>query len=190
MKKILLLGTIIIIALVIYFFYGYNREFTDLNLDVPTIKVHSESIVDGKLLGVTAADKKINKPYGQNKSPALQWEPVSGAGYYAVIIFDETANWLHFFETNITGTMIEEGQYVDKKSYVGPYPPKSSGEHTYRIEVFAIKNQPNGSIGKIDSRESYSGIVKHLNQVGGNSDNILARGYVKGTYNNDQENED
>lgn len=184
MKKILVLVTIIIIALVIYFFYGYNREFTDLNLDVPTIKVHSQSVVDGKLSGVTAADKSINKPHGENKSPALRWEPVSGAEYYAVIIFDETANWLHFFETNITDTMIEEGQYVDKKSYVGPYPPKSSGEHTYRIEVFAIKEQPADPIGKIDSRESYRGIINHLNQVGGNSDNILARGYIKGTYGN------
>jgi phosphatidylethanolamine-binding protein (PEBP) family uncharacterized protein len=184
MKKILLLASLIIIVMVIYFLFAYNGDFEDLNLDVPVIEVHSKSIEDGKLLGVTAADKKINKPHGQNTSPAVSWQPVNGAMYYAVVIFDETANWLHFFQTDITGTMIEEGQYFDKKSYIGPYPPKSSGDHTYRIEVFAIKSQPKDSIGKIDSRTSYRGLIKHLNQVGGNSDNILARGYIKGTYGN------
>ncbi|MBN2862218.1 MAG: hypothetical protein JXN62_03585, partial [Bacteroidales bacterium] len=58
------------------------------------------------------------------------------------------------------------------------------GVHTYRIEVFAIKEQPTDSIAKINTRKSYINIVNHLNQVGGNSDNIIARGYITGTYQN------
>ena len=161
-----------------------SGEFTDVKLNVPNIKVTSTSIVEGKLLTITSANKKSNIQPGENKSPEVSWEMVEDANYYAVIMFDESANWLHFFETDITTTKIEEGKYTDVKTYIGPYPPKSSGVHTYRIEVFAIKEQPTDPIGKIDSKESYNSIVNHLNQVGGNSDNILARGYITGTYEN------
>ncbi len=184
MKKILIQTVTMITCLLLITGCGLRSEFTDASLDVPAIEVTSTSIVEGKLLTTTAADKKSNNPLGENKSPAVSWESVEDANYYAVIMFDESANWLHFFETDITTTKIEEGKYSDSKTYIGPYPPQSAGEHTYRIEVFAIKNQPNYPIGELDSRESYSGIVNHLNQVGGNSDNILARGYILGTYKN------
>ena len=163
---------------------GVNGPFTDTNLKVPTLTITSSSIVKGKLLTVTAADKKPNAPLGENQSPALSWESVEGANYYAVIMFDETANWLHFLVTDITDTQIEQGKYSGAKVYIGPYPPKSTGVHTYRVEVFAIKEKPNNAIGEVDSKGSYSGIVNNLNQVGGHSDNILARGYITGTYQN------
>jgi hypothetical protein len=184
MKKLLILISTILIALLLITGCGLSGEFTDINLDVPTITVNSTSIVEGKLLTASAAGKKSNDPIGKNKSPAVNWESVKDANYYAVIMFDESTNWLHFFVTDITTTEIEEGKYTNTKNYIGAYPPKSSGVHTYRIEVFAIKKEPNAPIGQIDSRESYSGIVNHLNQVGDNSDNILARGYIKGTYQN------
>lgn len=60
-----------------------------------------------------------------------------------------------------------------------PYPPKSAGTHTYRLSVFAIKELPKDTIGKIDGKNSYAKLVNHLNQVGGNVDNILACGYVE-----------
>jgi phosphatidylethanolamine-binding protein (PEBP) family uncharacterized protein len=184
MKKLLVLTTIILTNLLLTTGCGLSGEFSDTTLNVPEITVTSKSIVEGELLTTTAANKKSNNPSGENKSPQVSWELVEDANYYAVIMFDESANWLHFFETDITTTKIEEGRYTDEKTYIGPYPPKSSGVHTYRIEVFAIKNQPTDPIGKVDSKESYKSIVNHLNQVGGNSDNILARGYITGTYEN------
>lgn len=184
MKKILLL-TITALSLVLIFTgCGIGRTFTDASLNVPIITVTSSSIVDGKLLTATAAAKNSNDPLGENQSPALSWESIDDANYYAVIMFDESANWLHFFVTDIKTTEIEQSKYTDTKTYIGPYPPKSSGVHTYRIEVFAIKQQPNYPIGKLDTSDSYSYIVNHLNQVGGHSDNILARGYITGTYQN------
>jgi len=183
-KKLLVLPIIILTSLFLITGCELSGEFTDAKLNVPNIKVTSTSIVEGKLLTITSANKKSNIRRGENKSPEASWESIEDANYYAVIMFDESANWLHFFETDITTTKIDEGKYMDAKKYIGPYPPKSSGEHTYRIEVFAIKKQPKDPIGEIDSRESYSSIVNHLNQVGGNSDNIIARGYIKGTYEN------
>lgn len=190
MKKVLVLITIMLTSLLLIIGCELSGEFTDADLNVPNIKVTSTSIVEGKLLTITSANKKSNNPRGENKSPAASWESVEDANYYAVIMFDESANWLHFFKTNITTTKIEEGEFSDLRNYIGPYPPKTSGAHVYRIEVFAIKKQPTDSIGTIDSKESYSNIVNHLNQVGGNSDNILARGYITGTYENETGKED
>lgn len=107
---------------------------------------------------------------------------MEGANYYAVMMFDVDANWLHFMVTDVTGTELEQGAYTATDTYVGPYPPKSAGTHTYRIAVFAIQKQPNDTIAKPDSRQSYAELVNHLNQVGGSSDNIIAYGYVEGTY--------
>ncbi len=183
-KKLLILTATTLTGLFLITGCGLSGEFKDASLDVPKITVTSTSIVEGKLLSSTAADKKSNNPLGKNQSPDVSWESVGDANYYAVIMFDESANWLHFFVTDITATEIKQGKYTDTKTYIGPYPPKSTGEHTYRIEVFAIKEQPNDIIGKLDGKNSYSGIVNHLNQVGGNSDNILARGHITGTYQN------
>lgn len=84
-------------------------KFTDAKLEVPSIKVTSTSVTnEGKLLTSSASAQRKN-PLGENKSPAVKWDAVEGANYYA-------------------------------------------------------------------------GIVNHLNQVGGKSDNIVAYGYVEGTY--------
>lgn len=157
-------------------------KFTEPMLDVPSIKVDSTSVTnEGKLLTLTAAAER-NNPQGENQSPAVSWKAVEGANYYAVMMFDVDANWLHFFVTDITDTELPQGAYTDTHTYIGAYPPKSSGTHTYRIAVFAIKEQPNDTIGKLDGQNSYAGLVTHLNQVGNKSDNIIAYGYVEGTY--------
>lgn len=158
--------------------------FTDANLDVPIIKVTSTSIEDGQLSTITVADRTPNNPLGDNQSPAVSWDAVEDANYYAVCMFDEDANWLHFFVMDIQTTSIEQGKYSSPNVYVGPYPPKNGLPHHYRIEVFAIKEQPNDFIGKLDGKNSYENIVNHLNQVGGKSDNIIARGHVTATYKN------
>lgn len=176
---------IAIISLVGCAVYG---EFKDAELDVPTIVVESDSIKDGNLITAISASKAPNNPIGENQSPQLSWESVSGANYYAICMFDETANWLHFFVTDIKETSIRQGQFTAEDTYIGPYPPKSDSAHKYRIEVFAIKEMPKSFIGNFDGKNSYEEIINHLNQVGGNSDNILARGYISGTYKHGTEN--
>lgn len=184
MKKLLILTTLIMAVLLLITGCASSGNITAAKPEVLTITVTSTSIVDGKLLTTTAADKKPNHPLGGNQSPAVSWDAVENANYYAVIMFDESADWLHFLVTDITTTSIEEGKYTNTETYIGPYPPNSSGVHTYRIEVFAIKNQPSNPIGKLDSSETYRDIVNKLNRVGGNSSNILARGHIIGTYQN------
>src|SRR5690554_3994097 len=111
MKKILSLTTLLISILLIS---GCSLvEFKDADLDVPTISVSSSSIVDEKFSSTIAADKKSNDPIGENHSPALSWEAVKDANYYAVIMFDETANWLHLFVTDIIDTQLSEGTYTN-----------------------------------------------------------------------------
>lgn len=180
MKKVLKISVVAIMLLSVL--TGCGGEFTEAALEVPSITVTSASVTDeGKLLTATAAVER-NNPQGENQSPAVNWETVEGANYYAVMFFDTNANWLHLFVTDITDTELPQGAYADTNTYVGAYPPKSKGTHTYRISVFAIKEQPNDTIGKLDGQNSYAGLVNHLNQVGNNSDNILAYGYMEGTY--------
>ena len=190
MKKTFILGVMLLSSMLFFTGCGSSGTFTDAELGAPTITVTSTSIVEGKLVTAVAADSERNNPRGENQSPALSWEAVDGANYYAVCMFDESANWLHFLATDIAITDLEQGAYTDVNTYVGPYPPKGSGAHIYRIEVFAIKKQPNSPIAQIDKKIAYSDLVNHLNQVGENSDNIIARGYVTGTYENGDNNMD
>lgn len=158
-----------------------RSEFSDLSLDVPNIDVTSASIdVNGRLDTATTADKKQNDPRGSNQSPQTSWASVEGAACYAVVMFDESANWLHWIQTNITDQSLEQGAYTLTSDYVGPYPPKGSGDHRYRIEVFALEQAPTVSVGKLDKSNSYADVVRTLDENGG----ILARGYVVGSYSN------
>ena len=117
-----------------------HREFEDSTLDVPQIAVSSDSIDEaGNLLAETAADKSPNNPLGSNESPQLTWDAVDGAAYYAVCMFDEDANWLHWLVLDLEETGLEQGAFTSPGEYVGPYPPANSGQHHYRIEVFALK---------------------------------------------------
>ena len=161
---------VVITVMLLFVLIGCSDDkFTDVKLEVPSIKVTSTSVTnEGKLL-TSSASAQRNNPLGENKSPAVKWDAVEGANYYAVMMFDVNANWLHLFVTDITDTEVSQGTYTDSDIYIGPYPPKSSGIHTYRIAVFAIKEQPKDTIGKLDGKNSYEGIVNHLNQVGGKS---------------------
>lgn len=151
------------------------------SLNVPNIKVTSASInKDGKLLTQTAA----TNAKGGNKSPQVSWDAVSGAACYAVCMFDTDADWLHWFVAGIQKTSLELGEYTNKNQYVGPYPPLGTGAHHYQIEVFALKQAPEGQIGIMDSTNLYSNIVKKLDEAGGKPGNILAIGSVVGTYEN------
>jgi phosphatidylethanolamine-binding protein (PEBP) family uncharacterized protein len=160
-------------------------KFEDVALDVSHITVSSDSIDEtGKLPIETAADKKPNNPLGGNQSPSLTWAAVDGAAYYAVCMFDESANWLHWLVLDTDKTELTQGEYASHAEYVGPYPPKNSGQHNYRIEVFALKQATDNLILKTDARHSYSDIVRYLNKSGNGENNIVARGYIIGIYEN------
>lgn len=181
MKKVCILCVVLLMTVLT----SCQSKFVDADLNVPKITVTSTSInSDGRLLTESAADKSPNSPLGSNKSPQLSWDAVEGASCYAVCMFDEDANWLHWLVTDIQKTSLQAGEYTAKNQYVGPYPPKIVGRHHYRIEVFALKQEPDKVSGKMDSSESYKTIVDSLNVVGGRTDNILARGNIIGTYAN------
>ncbi len=150
----------------------------------PSITVTSESInADGRLLTVCAADRSPNKPKGENQSPQVTFTPVEGATNYVVLMFDTDANWLHMALWELTELSIAQGQYADKKIYVGPYPP-GGGDHHYRIEVFALASTPDKTVGKMNASNNYEKIIKALDTAGGQPGNILLRGEITGLYKN------
>lgn len=110
----------------------------------------------------------------------MSWSEVEGAGCYMVVMFDEDANWLHWFVGELTQTELEQGAY--NNAYVGPYPPNMVGRHNYCIEVFALRQAPDAVVAKMDARNAYPDIVGSFDTAGGSTGNILARGYVVGTY--------
>lgn len=154
-------------------------------IETMKITVTSSSIdQSGKLSIETAANNDSNNPPGENKSPQVGWNAVDGAAGYVVCMYDDDAGWMHWFVSDIKTTSLNLGAYTDKKHYVGPYPPRGSGKHHYRIEVFALKQLPTESLADVDTSVNYDKLANKLNQVNGNNNNILARGYLIGTYEN------
>lgn len=146
------------------------------------IKVESHSINREGRLGVQMAAKKKNNPKGENLSPALNFEPVEGASCYAIYMIDKTAhNWLHWRVTVMEAKSLEEGTFKDVKEYIGPYPPKGK-DHSYQIEVYALKELPSQTIGKMDASNSYVKMVKALDETNGSTGNILGYGTIMGYY--------
>lgn len=158
--------------------------------DVAKINVTSTSITaEGKLLTITANKHKQNNPNGKNKSPQLTWNQVEGAKFYAVVMYDTDANWLHWYKSGIKAkkgeTMsLKQGAFSKKGVYVGPYPPSGTGTHHYRIEVFALAKKPASFKVKMNSNVTrYDQIVAGLDKAKGMpSGNILGRGTLVGTY--------
>ena len=162
-----------------------NADSKNTALDVPSITVASASLNEnGRLMTATVANKNINDPVGENESPQLTWDAVKDATCYAVCMFDEDANWLHWLVIGLEQTELEQGAYTDPADYIGPYPPKNSGWHHYRIEVFALKQSPDAFTMKIDAKQAYADIIAKLNKSSGGGNNILARGHVVGTHRN------
>lgn len=164
---------------------GNTTAFEDKKLDVPTIELISSSVnEDGKLLTVCAADNGHTNPAGQNQSPGLQWDTVEDAGSYVVVMFDEDANWLHWLTSDVLETVLEQGAFMQSSTYIGPYPPKSTGRHHYRIEVFAVRGTPDDLVAKMNATNNYADIVSSIDVSSGEPGNILARGHIECTYEN------
>ena len=158
---------------------GYSSSTEDM-----VITVSSDSINDaGNLVAEVLLDSSINILKGYNESPHVVWEPVEGAAYYAVCMFDINASWLHWLALNVEGTELLQGEYTSRDDYVGPYPPRDSGLHNYRIEVFALREAVDGVV-KLNSKHAYGEIEKLLDTTPKVDGNIIARGNIVGKHKN------
>ena len=123
-----------------------------------SMNVTSESLVSGRW-----SDAISNLPGGKNLSPQLSFSPV---------------------------TEYAEGRKTDSEesSYIGPYPPKGSGEHVYTVYVFALNEDPDsGYPSEFDAPfiPAEELLQKHLDISGGKPGNVLEYGYLSGTFSND-----
>ena len=144
---------------------------------LPAFTVTSENLHDG--VWDTIITKTKN---GENRSPQLAWEPVSGAAGYVIMMADTTAgNWLHWKSNGVTETALPEG-WASAEDYVGPYPP--SGTHSYEVFIFAVREIPAELAGKFDAANAdASPVLESVNRAAdGSAGNILALGRLAGTY--------
>lgn len=124
---------------------------------------------NGKLKTACAA----TRAGGKNQTPAVSWEAVPSANYYAVYMLDSSANYWCHWKALVKTTSLKQGENPGK--YVGPYPP--SGTHNYRIYVFALKSNPGNLPGSFDAKNSLSTITNGLSKG-----TILAQGYTTAKY--------
>ena len=128
-----------------------------------------------------------NLDNGKNLSPQISFVPVNGVESYCIFMIDEsTGNWIHWSAFHITETELEEGasDHLSESAYVGPYPPKGSGDHKYTVYVFAMKDDPDTGYPDqfdepfVDADKLYQ---DHLNKDG----NVLGYGYIEGMFSSD-----
>lgn len=149
---------------------GFEAEYESFT-------VSSEDLHDGVWDSVIT-----NTDNGSNVSPQLSWEPVEGAEGYVIYMTDINAgNWMHWKSGFVTETELAQGA-AEKDEYIGPYPP--SGTHEYEIRVFALKKPVEAVRGAFDDTNTLlKSVAKKLDtDVDGNTGNILACGYISGTY--------
>ncbi len=141
------------------------------------IKITSSSLnSDGKWRSVITLSK------GDNKSPQISWTPVETASCYAIYMIDISAgNWCHWIAKDVKVTELEMGATLENSQYIGPYPP--SGNHTYELMIYALKESPDSYIGYFDSKNSsMDDIIAALDTFKGSTGNILSTGVLSGTY--------
>ena len=149
----------------------------DLLKGYDTFELESDDLVDGVWKDVIS-----NTDKGENKSPALSWEPVEGATEYVIYMVDLDASyWMHWKADEVTETNLPQGWA--EKFYVGPYPPQGS-EHTYDIYVVALKNPIERLKGSVDTtNEKFPEFIQSVDvDVDGNEGNIISYGHLTGTF--------
>ena len=148
-----------------------EHDFSKLS----TFELSSDDLHDG------VWDEDItNTLNGSNRSPQLSWEPVDGAGCYAIFMVDTTAsNWIHWKSVTESETDLPAG-WAPESEYVGPYPPKGY-THDYEIFVMALREQPERIKGSFDN--SNPKLLEFAKEMDGeNEDNIISYGHLTGTY--------
>lgn len=142
--------------------------------NVPSFNVKSESVDDNGVLKTECTYVKAT-PKGENQSPQLAWEKVDHATCYAVYMYDKDANnYLHWMLADVNETSIDEGSMSTELMYIGPYPLE--GTHEYDITVYALKHSPKLYEGKINTFADIDKIEKNLDEIDGETGNVLAVG--------------
>jgi hypothetical protein len=157
-----------------------------------TMTITSESFTNGSKIPVQFTCD------GDNISPQLSWAPHPSAQSYVIIVDDPDAlqvvgktyvHWTVLIPADITSLPeAASGSSLDsraveitndsgKAAYVGPCPPASSGEHTYRFTVFAM----NGDVATIQKKLPTAPITAEaFNST--LSENILGSARMTGRY--------
>lgn len=161
--------------------------------DVPAIKdifedsgitkfeLKSEDLLeDGSWKDVIGKDGK-----GINASPQLSWEAVEGAQSYVILMTDVDAwDWVHWKQNDVKQTNVPQGFAEANDEYVGPYPPAGS-THNYVVYVVALKQPVERVKGGLNAANpKFAANVLSLDEVNGESGNILGYGIISGTYSN------
>ena len=144
---------------------------------IPAFTVTSENLTDG------VWDLSIGKHSGENLSPQLSWEPVTGAACYVIYMVDTKAlDFVHWMSNHVTETTLPQGR-AGVGEYVGPYPPAFE-THPYDVYVLALREP-------VEDLKSAFGVAnvfftKNLFYLDapaeGVTGNLLGYGYLTGTY--------
>lgn len=138
-------------------------------------EVTSDSLTDG-----IWNEEISSTANGSNKSPQLAWEPVEGAGSYAVYMIDYDANnYLHWNSVGVTETELPAG-WASASEYTGPFPPGGE-QHEYAVYVIALKEQPEKQPG-VFSADNERVYAKLDTTTSGDSGNIISYGTISGMY--------
>lgn len=119
-----------------------------------------------------------------NANPQLSWEAVEGAQSYVILMTDVDAwDWVHWKQT-VNQTNVPQGYAESNEEYVGPYPPADS-THNYVVYVVALKEPVERVKGSLNaSNPKFESNVLSLDEINGESGNILGYGMISGTYSN------
>ena len=170
---------------------GHYDKTTQEFKEKATMTITSKDLTNG-----VWNDQITNTDKGDNLSPDLSFEKVDGADYYFIYMVDETANnWVHWLATDVReedlSTGANKAEYKDDPnfSYVGPYPPVGSGDHTYTIYVYAMKGKPDSKLELEFDQSFFSGDYLYYDYLNisesGNPNvygNVISYGYISGTY--------
>lgn len=158
--------------------YGsYEKTHEDF-LSGASMEVTSDSLTDGVWNGEIG-----------DRSPELSFEPVDGAEFYVIYMVDESRNnRLLWYASHVGDTSVPEGSGTGE--YSGPdLQPGESGHHL-TVYVYALQGEPGRTFDLAPGDSSLSGDLYYydiLNIIDGSSSpvlygNVLAYGYVTGTY--------
>lgn len=136
---------------------------------------------------LTKINAKMASPKGENCSPQLTFDAVEGATCYAIYMIDTSAgNWIHWIAKGVTKTSLVEGEKLPNAKYHGPYPP--GGKHTYKINVYALKKEPEKYPGFFDTTNGAEAeLEKALDMVEPSGGNIIGKGSIAGTVTHGEE---
>ena len=158
--------------------FGYCIE------SYPQFYVGSDSWEDG----VWSDDMGAKSEHPNGISPSLYWEPVEGASCYVIYLIDSShkegippVNFLHWIVENYEGTEIKAGE---DPSFFTALGPEAGWTNTYDIYVIALANPVERAKGAPGTAPTnFNNFLLALDtDADGNTGNILAFGFLRGTY--------